>query len=122
MSDTDGAAAKRRARIAEAVAQHRRAGSESPVLFVAETGPDQPFVEYRDREITVTTGNRERLDALLGEFPVFKVAQPATNKAPEGEIHLSALADPKHTADFLDRLFLDVFGLTADYTLRVEEP
>lgn len=122
MNDSDGGAAKRRARIAEAIAQHRRSGSESPVLFVAATGPDQPFVEYRGRELTVTTAHRDRLDALLGEFPVFKIAQPATNKAPEGEVHVSALADPKHTADFLDRLFLDVFNVAESYRLRVEEP
>jgi hypothetical protein len=119
MSNTDEGTA-RRARIAEAIAAHRQSGSESPVLFVA-SGPDPPFVEYRDREITVTTGDRDRLEVLLGEFPVFKIAQPATNKAPEGEVHLSALADPKHTADFVDRLFLDVFGVGDDYTLRVEE-
>ena len=121
MSNTDEGTA-RRARIAEAVAAHRQSGSESPVLFVAETGPDPPFVEYRDREITVTAAGRNRLDALLGEFPVFKITQPATNKAPEGEVHVSALADPKHTADFLDRLFLDVYGVAADYALRIEEP
>lgn len=124
MDPDSESAARRRARIAEAILDHRRAGSESPVLFAADTGPDPPYVEYRDREIAVTVSDaeRERLDALLGEFPVFKVAQPATNRAPEGEVHLSALADPKHAADFLDRVFLDVFAVAGEYDLVVERP
>jgi hypothetical protein len=122
MPSQDGEdAMERRARIAEAVATHRRAGSRSPVVFGA-ADDETAVVEYVDRELTVRVddGARARLDALLAEFPVFKVAQPATRKAPDDEVHVSALADPKHIADFLDRLFLDVFEEPADYRLRVE--
>ena len=112
----------RRARIAEAITEYRRAGAETPVLLAAATGTDPPYVEYRDREITVTVdgAGRERLEELLEQYPVFKVAQPATNKAPAGEVHLSALADPKHAADFLDDLFLSVFAVGPEYELRIE--
>jgi hypothetical protein len=136
MTDSDADAATRRARIAEAITAHRTAGSEEPVLFAAEAERDgdrgddgeadsagtRPFVDYHDREITVelTDAERERLDDLLGEFTVFKIAQPATRKAPEGVVHLSAIADPKHAADFVDRLFLDVFAAGAGYELTVE--
>jgi hypothetical protein len=118
----DGESAiERRTRIAEAITAHRRAGSQSPVL-VAVAAEDPPYVEYCDREIVVRVeeADRDRLDALLDDFPVFKIAQPATRKAPAGEIHVSAIADPKHAADFLDRLFLDVFERPAGYALRVE--
>jgi hypothetical protein len=118
----DGESAiERRTRIAEAITAHRRAGSQSPVL-VAVAAEDPPYVEYCDREIVVRVeeADRDRLDALLDDFPVFKIAQPATRKAPAGEIHVSAIADPKHAADFLDRLFLDVFERPARYALRVE--
>ncbi|WP_336001939.1 hypothetical protein [Halorientalis halophila] len=122
MTDGGEYAADRRTRIATAILAHRKAGSESPVRFAAADA-DAPAVEYRDREITVWVdeAERERLDALLGEFHVFKVAQPATRKAPDGEVHLSALADPKHAADFVDRLFLSVFEFPDGYDLRVEE-
>lgn len=126
---TDSDAATRRARIAEAITAHRTAGSEEPVLFAARTGdedgPDatRPFVDYHDREITIelTDAERERLDALLDEFTVFKVAQPATRKASDGVVTVSAIADPKHAADFVDRLFLDVFGANSGYELTVED-
>jgi len=134
---TDGHdAADRRTAIVRAIVAHRKAGSESPVRFVAgsshgdegtdsrSTSPDdRPAAEYCDREITVWVDDaeRDRLDALLDDFPVFKIAQPATRKAPAGEVHLSAIADPKHAADFLDRLFLDVFEESDGYDLRVEE-
>ncbi|MFB6165207.1 MAG: hypothetical protein ABEJ31_08625 [Haloarculaceae archaeon] len=115
--DSDDAAA-RRARIAAAIAGHRRDGGESPLRFTAGDA-DGPAVTYRDREIVVTVdaAERERLEALLGEFPVFKVAQPATRKAPDGEVHLSALADPKHAADFVDAVFRRVYEQPEDYAL-----
>jgi len=121
MSDAgSGDAADRRARIAAAIADHRRAGSETPVRF--EAAVDAPPVEYCDREITVRVDDagRDRLDTLLGDFPVFKNAQPATRKAPAGEVHVSAIADPKHAADFLDRLFLDVIGADEGYALAID--
>ena len=132
---TDADAASRRAKIAEAITAHRKAGSQSPVLFVAgdgddgddggdgESAGDRPFVDYEDREITVEVDDaeRERLDGLLDEFHVFKVAQPASRKAPDGVVVLSAIADAKHAADFIDRLFLDVYVVGEGYELRVED-
>lgn len=111
--------AERRTAVAKAIVAHRRAGSESPVRL---TAPNAPTVNYRDREVVVHVDDveRDRLDAVLSEFSVFKLAQPATRKAPDGEVHVSAIADPKHAADFLDRLFLDVFGQPENYDLRVE--
>lgn len=116
--------AERRTAIARAIVSHRNAGHESPVRLAADgdDGTACPAVEYEDRLVTVTVDDseRERLDALLSEFPVFKIAQPETRKAPDGVVHVSAIADPKHAADFLDRLFLDVFERPADYPLVVE--
>jgi hypothetical protein len=114
---------QRRARIAEAIAAHREAGSQSPVLFGSDAD-ERAFVEYIDREVTVRVDDaeRDRLDSHLAEFPVFKIAQPATRKAPDGEVHVSALADPKHIADFLDGLFLSVFDQPEGYELVVQEP
>ncbi|WP_136716362.1 hypothetical protein [Halorientalis salina] len=116
-------ATTRRARIAEAITAHRRAGSQSAVFF-GPKGDDVPVVEYVDREITVEVDDaeRDRLDTLLSEFPVFKIAQPATRKSPASEVHVSALADPKHTADFVDRLVLDVYEFDENYALAIAEP
>ena len=121
---TDADAATRRAKIAEAITAHRKAGSQSAVLFAAgDAREDRPFVDYQDREITVEVSDteRDRLDALMAEFAVFKVAQPATRKSPDGVVVVSAIADAKHAADFVDRLFLDVFEAGAGYELVVED-
>ena len=115
-------ATQRRAKMAEAITAHRRGGSRDPVVFAS--GDDEAaLVEYVDREITVQVdaAQQERLDDLLEAFPVFKIAQPATRKAQDGEVHLSALTDPKHCSDFLDRLFLDVFDQRDSYAVRVTD-
>jgi hypothetical protein len=120
-------AADRRATIAKAIAAHRREGHDSPVRLVAltdggdDTDPENaPAVAYHDREITVEVSDRERerLDALLAEFPVFKIAQPETRKAASGTVVVSAIADPKHAADFLDRLFLSVYETSEGFEIE----
>jgi hypothetical protein len=100
----------------DAITAHRLRDSEG-VTFESDEGR----VEYADRTLTLTVepDERERLDALLEEFPVFKIEQPATRKAPEGVVHVSAIADPKHAADFVDACFRSVFEAEADYELRV---
>ncbi|MWG35168.1 hypothetical protein [Halomarina oriensis] len=80
-------------------------------------------LRYDDRTVVLdcSSDERERLDALLAEYPVFKVKQPETRKAPEGTVVLSAIADAKHLGDFLESVFREVFGASEDYELRVTE-
>lgn len=79
-------------------------------------------VEYDDRALRLDVGpeERDRLDALLSAYHVFKIKQPETRKAAEGVCHLSAVTDAKHAADFLEALFREVYGLGEGYTLRAE--
>lgn len=102
--------------VVDAITAHRKRESEGVVLEF-----DGKRVEYADRTLTLTLADeeRERLDDLLGEFPVFKIEQPATRKAPEGVVHVSAIADPKHAADFVEACFRQVFEAGEDYELRV---
>lgn len=102
--------------VAEAIAAHRTRGSEGAV-FESDGGR----VEYADRVVTLDldAADRDRLDDLLEEFPVFKIEQPATRKAPEGIVHVSAIADPKHAADFVEGVFRQVYGAGEGYELRV---
>lgn len=106
----------RLALITETIAAHRKRDSDRAVF---ET--DTARLEYADRTITldVSDGGRERLDAVLASFPVFKIEQPATRKAPAGTVHIAAIADPKHTADFIERVFQAVYQHGAEYELRV---
>jgi len=129
--------AQRRALAAEAVIAHRERASEATV-FEAETdattadvadtvdadaGRTGEFVRlvYAEGVITFecTTEERDRLDDLLADFSVFKPEQPDTRKAPGGTVHVSAVADPKHAADFLDAAFRRVYELPEGYRLWV---
>ena len=113
-------AGERLALAVDAVATHRRRGSEG-VVFEGADGDRSVRVEYADRLFTlaVSADEREALDGHLGSFPVFKVKQPETRKAPEGTVHVSAIADAKHAADFLEGTLRTVYGLPEDYELRV---
>lgn len=125
---------ERRALVAEAVTAHRKRGSDAAV-FEADCGDGggngsrdrngggtgTSRIEYSDRTLTlaVDPAERDRLDTFLDEFPVFKIEQPATRKAPGGVVHVSAIADQKHAADFVDRAFAAVYGCPDDFRLWV---
>ena len=104
----------------DAVTTHRNRGSEG-VVFEGVHDDRRVRVEYADRLFTlaVSTDERDALDEHLGSFPVFKVKQPETRKAPEGTVYVSAIADPKHAADFLEGAFRTVYGLPEGFELRV---
>ena len=95
------------------------------VLKPSPTGSasDHGRAAYADRlvRLDLSPDERERLDDLLGRFHVFKVKQPETRKASEGVVYVSAKADPKHAADFLEGVFRVVFDAPEDYELRVEQ-
>ena len=112
--DADDPGSRRRA-LVSAIVEARTA--DEPVT-VAGAGSR---VTYEDRSLRLELDaeERERLEDLLAEYHVFKVAQPATRKADDGVVHLSAVTDPKHLADFLESLFREVYGAPEDYGLEV---
>lgn len=79
-------------------------------------------LRYGDRvlELSVDDRERDRLDELLDEYSVFKVKQPATRKADGDTVHVAAVADPKHLADFIEDCCRLVYDLPETYRLRVE--
>lgn len=108
----------------DAVSAHRSRASEGVTLEGhAGEGEDDRHarVEFADRlvRLELDASAREGLDTFLGSFPVFKVKQPETRKAAEGVVYVSAIADPKHAAEFVDGLFREVYGLGDAYELRV---
>ena len=106
----------RRQAVVSAIATARRA--EERVEFIADdTGAR---VVFEDRRLRVESADRDRLAALLEDYGVFKVRQPATRKADDGVVYLSAVTDPKHGADFVEALFREVYDAPMNYRLRVE--
>ena len=105
----------RRALLVEVIVAIRDSGGAVEIEGAGET------VVYEDRTIRLELDDDEasELDTLLGEYPVFKRKQPETRKAPENTVYLSAVTDPKHAADFLERLFRDVYGAPEGYELLI---
>ena len=120
--------ADRRRLFAREVAAHR--SRDDGVTFVGHDAGDgpSPRLTYGDRVIAMDLSRavvprraaRDALDELLSEFPVFKRKQPETRRARGGEVYVSALADAKHAADFLEACFRDVYGLGPGYEVAAE--
>jgi hypothetical protein len=114
--------------VADAVAAHRERGSGFLTLEAgaAVAGEDEPvpWVQYAGEEgvlnLDVTDGELDRLDALLAEFPAFKVRERTEPEQAEGtNLRVGALADAGRIGQFVDRLFRDVYGLDDEFRLWV---
>ena len=83
---------------------------------------DERRIRYGDRQLTLfpDATERDRLDELLDEYPVFKLDAPATRKSEDGTVYVSAVADPKHLADFIEDCCRQVYDLPTGYALSVE--
>jgi hypothetical protein len=103
----------RRTLLVTGILDARREGK--PVTFEA----DGVELEYDDRTIRleIDAEQRDRLDALLSAYHVFKVKQPETRKADDDVVYLSAVTDAKHAADFVDAAFREVYELGEEYAL-----
>lgn len=104
----------RRTLLVTGILDARREGQ--PVTFEAE-GVE---LEYDDRTIRLELDaeQRDRLDALLSAYHVFKIKQPGTRRAADGVVYLSAVTDAKHAADFVDAAFREVYELGGEYALN----
>ena len=107
---------RRRLLVSHIVAARR---DDDPVTFRA----GDVEVTYDDRilKVELTSDERERLEALLESYHVFKIKQPETRKADERVVYLSAVTDAKHASDFIDALFSEVYGFKTHYELRVND-
>lgn len=127
--------AGRRKLAAEAINAHREQGSPyltlkadpadiegDPADEDAEEAP--PWIQFSEDvlNLDVTDEERERLDALLSEFPAFKVRQLEQPETAEGtNVRIGALADAARVAQFVDRTFQEVYGLPEDFQLWATE-
>ena len=108
--------ASRRRTLVSAIMAAR--GADEVVSFRA--GDDAVVYEGRTLRLEVGDDERPRLEALLEEYHALKIEEPATRKAEEGVVYLSAVTDPKHAADFVEALFRQVYGADEDYKLQAE--
>lgn len=116
MSPADSPTARRR-QLVDAIVDDRAGAGDGPTRFEGAGH----VVEYGDRQIRLELdeSGRAALETLLSAYRVFKVAQPETRKADDDVVYLSAVTDAKHTADFVEALFREVFDADEEYELRI---
>ncbi len=73
-----------------------------------------PWIQFGDGTINLdcTDGELESVKSLLAEFPAFGIDDLHRPEEAEGvNVRISARADPNRIAQFLDDVFLKVYGL-----------
>ena len=128
--------AERRKLVADAISAHRERASPfltleaDPEVPEADGDEDEatviPWVQFADEErvlnLDLTDEELDRLEALLNEFPAFKIRELTQPEEAEGtNVQLGAMADANRVAQFVDRAFREVYGLDEEFRLWVVE-
>lgn len=129
---------ERRKLVADAVRAHRERGSEFLTVeaawgddeeTLADLGADDgdddttepdPWIQFGDRtfNVDVTGAELTRLDALLNDYPEFRVEARESPAEAEGtNVRITAKSDAGRLAAFVDDAFLRVYEAPADYRL-----
>lgn len=110
----------------DAIAAHRERDSDFLTVEADADATDEehgpPWVQFADGTINLDCTDEEldRLKDLLNEFPAFKIDDLQRPEDAEGtNVRVTALADQKRIAEFVDRLFRDVYGQAEGYTAWV---
>ncbi len=134
--------ADRRKLVADAVQAHRERGSEFLTVqgawnggeeTLADLGDDgddgdggdeepDPWVQFGDRtfNLDVTDEELARLEALLNDYPEFRVEARESPETAEGtNVRITAKSDAGRLAAFVDDAFLRVYDAPKDYRLWV---
>ncbi len=125
-------AAARRKLFVDAIVAHRDRASDfvtieadGEAVAAAEDIDSElgvPWVQFADGVVNLdcTDAELEALKKLLPEFPAFKIDELSRPEEADGvNVRVSAKADPNRIAQFLDAVFVNVFGLEADYRVWV---
>ncbi|AFO57277.1 MULTISPECIES: hypothetical protein [unclassified Natrinema] len=86
------------------------------------TDPGVPWVQFGDGTLNLdcTDEELEALKRLLESFPAFKIDDLIRPEEAEGvNVRISAKADANRIAQFIDRLFLEVYDLPAAFRVWV---
>ncbi|WP_266078240.1 hypothetical protein [Haladaptatus caseinilyticus] len=83
-----------------------------------------PWIQFGDRTLNLDCTDEEldRLKALLGEFPAFKIEQLRSPEEAEGtNVRISAKADVNRIAQFVERTFQEVYECPKSATVWAVE-
>ncbi|QLG48836.1 hypothetical protein [Natrinema halophilum] len=143
--------AERRKLYVDAITAHRNRGSgfltlevDDAELDAADDAPDEstgapdssgdsadesveldaPWVQFGNGTLNLdcTDAELDSLKTLLEDFPAFKIDDLIRPEEAEGvNARISAKADPNRIAQFIDGVFLEVYGLPAEIRVWVVE-
>ena len=115
---------------ADAATAHRNRSSEvmtvdvDPDSDVTDGGEIPPWIQLAGTEVVMdcTDAELDRLKALLGEFPEFRIDELVSPEEAEGtNAVVSARSDASRVAGFIERAFREVYELEADYRAWVTQ-
>ena len=90
----------------------------------ADPDPVAPWIQFADQTFNLdcTDEELERLEALVGEFPEFRIDGMESPEEAEGtNVRITARSDANRLAQFVDRAFREVYGREEDYRAWVTE-
>ena len=115
----------RRKLFVDAIVAHRERASafvtieaDEGVLEADDPDLGVPWVQFADGLVNLdcTDEELESLKELLAEFPAFRIDEITRPDDVEGvNARVSAKADPNRIAQFLDSVFLEVYGLDEEF-------
>ena len=110
---------------AELTEAEREAGNESDADGDdADAEPTRPWLQFADQTFNLDCTDEEldRLKALVGEFPEFRIDEMESPEEAEGtNVRITARSDANRLAQFVDRAFREVYGREGDYRAWVTE-
>ncbi len=115
---------------ADAATAHRSRSSEvmtvdvDPDSDVTDGGEIPPWIQLAGTELVLdcTDAELERLKALLGEFPEFRIDELVSPEEAEGtNAVVTARSDANRVAGFVERAFREVYQLEPDYRAWVTQ-
>ena len=117
------AADARQALFAATVAAHRERGSEFCTLEPDETPPGSddelvPWIQFGGTTVALdcTDSELERLKALLGEYPDFRIDDLESPEEAEGtHVQITTHSDEDRLAAFFEAVFRRAFGYPEGY-------
>ena len=90
----------------------------------ADPDPVPPWVQFADQTFNLDCTDEEldRLEALVAEFPEFRIDGMESPDEAEGtNVRITARSDANRLAQFVDRAFREVYGREEDYRAWVTE-
>lgn len=107
----------RRELVADAVRAHQE--RESPFLTLEADG-GEPWVQFSEGvcNLDCSDPELERLKGLLAEFPAFEISELTEPETAEGtNVRVSTRAGPDRVAQFVERVFREVYERQAAFRL-----